>query len=125
MKRNLKRIVLGLITMLCLFSLSGCGKTAAEFPTGLAVLVGAGVIALIIIRAQGSGSDEPAVRETAPAPAAPAVSAPAPREEEELLDDLELMAVITAIIMASAEERPSGLVVRSIKRAPAGNWRKS
>lgn len=46
-------------------------------------------------------------------------------EEEELVDDLELVAVITAAIAASTGSSPSGLVVRSIKRAPAGNWKKA
>ncbi len=122
MKRNLKRIVLSLIMAFCLFSLSGCGKTAAEFPSGLAVLVAVGVIAVILFLLQGQGSDQPVVRETAPAPA---VLAPAPREEAELLDDLELVAVITAAIAASTGGRPSDLIVRSIRRAPAGNWRKA
>lgn len=46
-------------------------------------------------------------------------------EEEELKDDLELAAVITAAIAASEGVSPSGLVVRSIKRAAAGNWKKA
>ncbi|NNJ31857.1 OadG family protein [Lacrimispora defluvii] len=46
-------------------------------------------------------------------------------EEDELKDDLELAAVITAAIAASEGVSPSGLVVRSIKRAAAGNWKKA
>ncbi len=46
-------------------------------------------------------------------------------EEEELSDDLELVAVITAAIAASTGSSPSGLVVRSIKRASAGKWKKA
>lgn len=46
------------------------------------------------------------------------VAAPAPVAEEELVDDTELVAVITAAIMASmGDEAPAdGLVVRSIRR---------
>ncbi|WP_077611508.1 OadG family transporter subunit [Clostridium sp. Marseille-P2415] len=62
--------------------------------------------------------------ESAPAPA-PVVSLPAAEEAEELADDLELVAVITAAIAASTGSSPSGLVVRSIKRAPAGKWKKA
>lgn len=52
-------------------------------------------------------------------PAAPAPApAPVPVEEEELVDDGELAAVITAAIMAfQGEELPAeGFVVRSIRR---------
>lgn len=50
--------------------------------------------------------------------------------EEELVDDGELVAVITAAIMASmtsqGEEIPAdGLVVRSIKRSKSNNWKKA
>ena len=45
--------------------------------------------------------------------------------EENLADDLELVAVITAAIAASTGTSPSGLVVRSIRRAPAGKWKKA
>ena len=51
--------------------------------------------------------------------AAPAV------EEEELADDLELVAVITAAIAASENTPADGLVVRSIKRAPASKWKRA
>lgn len=44
--------------------------------------------------------------------------------EEDLTDDLELVAVITAAIAASEGTSPSGLVVRSIKRAPASKWKR-
>ena len=40
-------------------------------------------------------------------------------------DDLELVAVITAAIAASTGSSPSGLVVRSIKRASARKVEKS
>ena len=63
-------------------------------------------------------------QEPAPAPL-PAVSAPVAEEEEELVDNLELVAVITAAIAASEGSSPSGLVVRSIRRAPAGKWKKA
>jgi len=45
--------------------------------------------------------------------------------EEELVDDLELVAVITAAIMASmGDEAPAdGLVVRSIKKRNVKNWK--
>lgn len=56
---------------------------------------------------------------------APAVMAPVIEEPENVMDDLELVAVITAAIMASlGEEAPAeGLVVRSIKKRNASKWK--
>lgn len=52
-----------------------------------------------------------------PVKAAKTPAAPVNVEEEELMDDLELVAVITAaIVAASGSENSSDLVVRSIKR---------
>lgn len=62
----------------------------------------------------------------APAPAAPSVPTPAVSvEEEELVDDLELVAVITAAIAAFDNTSADGLVVRSIKRAPGAKWKRA
>jgi sodium pump decarboxylase gamma subunit len=65
----------------------------------------------------------------APAPAAsaaaPAAVAAPVEEEEELVDDLELVAVITAAIAAATNSSSDGLVVRSIKRAPAAKWKRA
>lgn len=44
---------------------------------------------------------------------------------ENLADDLELAAVITAAIAASENTPADGLVVRSIRRVPAGKWKRS
>ena len=65
-------------------------------------------------------------KQTAPAPkaAAPAPVA-APVEEENLTDDLELVAVITAAIAASTGTSPNGLTVRSIRRAPGNKWKRA
>ncbi|RGY98707.1 OadG family protein [Clostridium sp. AM58-1XD] len=49
----------------------------------------------------------------------------APAAEEELADDLELVAVITAAIAASTGASADGLVVRSIKRAGASKWKRA
>ncbi len=60
--------------------------------------------------------------------AAPAVSpaaAPAVRTDDNLVDDLELVAVITAAIAASENTSADGLVVRSIRRASAGKWKRA
>lgn len=43
--------------------------------------------------------------------------------EEELMDDLELVAVITAAIAASENGQAGGFVVRSIKRSPQNRWK--
>lgn len=45
--------------------------------------------------------------------------------EEDLVDDLELVAVITAAIAASENTSADGLVVRSIKRAGNQKWRRA
>ena len=63
-------------------------------------------------------SEKPA--EEASAPAAVPVEEPA----EDLTDDRELVAVITAAIAASEGVPADGLVVRSIKRAPASKWKR-
>lgn len=65
--------------------------------------------------------DEPAAV-PAPAAAPAAVAAPA---EEDLTDDLELVAVITAAIAASGTTSGDGFVVRSIKKANKKNWQKA
>lgn len=68
----------------------------------------------------------------APAPApspAPVQAAPAPAAVEEAVDvsdDTELVAVIAAAIAASeGKASADGLVVRSIKRVPNGNWKRA
>lgn len=58
------------------------------------------------------------------APAAPTVWHPSVSQEN-LADDLELVAVITAAISAAANVPADGLVVRSIRRKPGSGWRKS
>lgn len=60
-----------------------------------------------------------------PAPAAPVAAPTAPVvQEEELTDDLALVAVITAAIAASmGTEQTDGFVVRSIRRANKSAWR--
>ncbi len=60
-------------------------------------------------------------QEEAPA----AAPAPAAAVEENLADDLELVAVITAAIAASTNSSADGLVVRSIRRAPGAKWKRA
>lgn len=70
----------------------------------------------------------PAVPVPAPVPA-PVVSEPVPDpepafcEEENLADDMELVAVITAAISAAACVPAEGLVVRSIRRKSGSKWK--
>lgn len=68
---------------------------------------------------------EPAPAAAAPAQAAPIVAEEPAAEEEELVDDLELVAVITAAIAAAADTPADGLVVRSIRRASAAKWKRA
>lgn len=58
----------------------------------------------------------------APAPAPVQEAVPV---EEDLTDDLELVAVITAAIAASENTSADGLVVRSIRRAPGNKWKRA
>lgn len=84
------------------------------------------VVAIIAVRkyngASDSSSEEGNADASAFVPADTGVNA-ASAETANLVDDLELVAVITAAIAASTGSSPSGLVVRSIRRAPAGKWK--
>lgn len=57
----------------------------------------------------------------APAPAAPVVE----EEDDDLSDDMELVAVIAAAIAAYEGTNVEGFQVRSIRRANTKNWKKS
>lgn len=63
--------------------------------------------------------------EAEPTPVIPAASAVEEMEEleEELVDDMELVAVITAAIAAYAGTSSEGFQVRSIKRAAKPAWK--
>lgn len=67
--------------------------------------------------------DAPAPAPAAAAPAAAVV--PAAEEEEDLTDDLELVAVITAAIAASETTSGDGFVVRSIRKANKKTWQRA
>lgn len=60
-----------------------------------------------------------------PAPAAPAPAAAPAAEEEELVDDCELVAVIAAAIAAAENTSTDGFVVRSIRKANKKNWQRA
>lgn len=73
---------------------------------------------------------EKKMKDKADAKTAPAsVPAPAPAAAvpvaENLTDDLELVAVITAAIAAAGNTSTDGLVVRSIKRVPSAKWKRA
>lgn len=68
----------------------------------------------------GKKKEAPAV-----APAAPKAAPAAPAEVEELSDDLELVAVISAAIAAYTGTSSDGFVVRSIRRSDKNKWKKA
>ena len=81
---------------------------------------------LIYNAQEGKGKEESApapVPETVPAPAP--VSAPAPAAGEELMDDTELLLLITTAIAAYESVPANGLKVRSIRRAKDARWKRS
>ncbi|MEE0693112.1 MAG: OadG family protein [Lachnospiraceae bacterium] len=69
---------------------------------------------------------EKRAKKNAPAPTPAPTPAPIPAaQEEDLTDDLELVAVITAAIAASENTSSDGFVVRSIKKANKRNWHRA
>lgn len=85
-------------------------------------------ISLIISCFKFINNFENRAKASAPQAAPAPVPVPAPAaaaEEENLADDLELVAVITAAIAAFDNTSADGLVVRSIKRAPGAKWKRA
>lgn len=64
-------------------------------------------------------------KQTPAAPIAVRTAPAVPVQEENLEDDLELVAVITAAIAASTGASADGLVVRSIRRASGSKWKRA
>ncbi len=81
------------------------------------------LLALLIqngILASGAKKDRTPAAGTAPAKG----EMPAPVTEN-LTDDLELVAVITAALAASLSTTPDRLIVRSIRRAEKNPWKRA
>lgn len=118
---------------------------APEYTTGermtkaaMNTLMGMGTVFLVLIfisiligcfkyinAFEKSMKDKAAASVVVPAPAAAVAAPEVPAVEEELVDDLELVAVITAAIAAATGSSTDGLVVRSIKRAPGAKWKRA
>lgn len=101
---------------------------------GMNTLMGMGTVFLVLIfislligcfKYIGVFEEKMKAKEAAAAAPAVPVQAVAPVVEEELVDDLELVAVITAAIAAAANTSADGLVVRSIKRVPGAKWKRA
>ena len=95
---------------------------------GLNTLMGMGIVFLVLIFLSFLISlfkfvNRPEKKTEAPAPA-PAAE-PVAAVEEDLTDDLELVAVITAAIAASEETSGDGFVVRSIKKVNRSKWHRA
>lgn len=94
--------------------------------TVFAVLI---VISLVIAAFKFIGNTQTGKKEeAAPAPApAPAAAAPvpAPAPAEDLMDDTELLLLITTAIAAYESVPANGLKVRSIRRAKDARWRRA
>jgi glutaconyl-CoA/methylmalonyl-CoA decarboxylase subunit delta len=141
MKRNKKRSAWIVSISACSFLLTACGKTDSTLgqkmlEAAVNMLTGMGIVFIVLIfislliscfkfiyayENKRKESSQPANMQT-PVESSPVLEI---EDEEKLTDDLELVAVITAAIAASTGSSPSGLVVRSIKRAPASKWKKA
>ena len=137
MRRLLNKILPVLFIALSVFTFAACdgdlGKKLGN--AGLNTLMGMGVVFLVlilisfVISAFGLvNKAEQRKKANVPAAPAPVPAAPAPVEEEseeDLTDDLELVAVIAAAIAASENTSPDGLVVRSIRKVSSRNqWKR-
>ena len=147
----MKKRILPLLSLgLPVLTLAGCSDELAATlaDAGQNTLVGMGVVFVILIlisfvisgfklisKAQDRSArkKEEKLKKNAPAPAVrdAADESPAsagPEEvpgEEDVTDDLELVAVIAAAIAASEDTDPSGIVVRSIRKvSSANNWKR-
>lgn len=73
-------------------------------------------------KGRAAGKDEPEL--PSPAAAAPVPEAPAAAADENLMDDTELLLLITTAIAAYEGSSEGGLKVRSIRRAQGAKWKR-
>ena len=93
-------------------------NTLLGMGTTFAVLITLALVIAQFGKVVGGASNRTVKKTAAPAPVAAPAPAPAAVEEEELADDLELVAVIAAAIAAfEGRQSTDGFVVRSIRKA--------
>ena len=100
-------------------------NTLIGMGTVFAVLIFISLIIALLPKLTGLIEGTGKKKTAAPAPAAPAAPAPVAAAEEELADDLELVAVIAAAIAAYTGTSTDDFVVRSIKRSTTNKWKKA
>ncbi len=141
----MKKRILPLLSLgLPVLGLTACSSElkATLADAGQNTLIGMGVVFVVLIlislvislfKLINSAQDKAAKKKEAKTkngtPVSELTEEPAPaaeaEPEEELSDDLELVAVIAAAIAASENTDPSGIIVRSIRRvSSANNWKR-
>ena len=137
-----KRILPLLSLMLPILGLSACSAElkATLADAGQNTLIGMGVVFVVLILISlvislfsliNSAQDKAAKKKEAitknGTPASEISEEPVSLEEpeEDVTDDLELVAVIAAAIAASENTDPSGIIVRSIRKVSSANhWKR-
>lgn len=152
MKQFLKKRVLALLCVItCMLSMTACADDLAEkmANAGVNTIVGMGIVFVVLIfmvwiislfkyipnvQAKFESFEESVGNifkkksNKKVEPTTTSVSKPEIVEEtveENLIDDLELVAVITAAIAAMENTSADGLIVRSIKRSANSKWKRS
>ena len=92
-------------------------NTLLGMGTTFAVLIALALVVALFGKVVGGASNR-TIKKTVSGPAPAAAPVPAAAEEEDLADDLELVAVIAAAIAAfEGRQSTDGFVVRSIRKA--------
>ena len=93
-------------------------NTLLGMGTTFAVLILLALVIALFGKVVGGASNKAAASKTAAPSAAPAAAVPVAMEEENLADDMELVAVIAAAVAAfEGKQSADGFVVRSIRKS--------
>lgn len=125
----MKKVLSALLMVMVIISCTACGQDTGSIMQNAAMntLMGMGTVFFVLVLISiiiygfsfiGKMQNKVPTKEEKPEPALPAA------EEEELCDDLELVAVIAAAIAAYEDVPADSFVVRSIRRKKtADRWK--
>ena len=140
MKRNIKKILILLSMIVCVFGITACSSNNVTFPDKISefdILIAIGMVLIIIllillliisiriiVRMDHNTNEKVANRNISNEAVDNAIAQIIQKEDSEM-KEMELVAVITAAIAAAEGISTEGFVVRSIKKANKNAWQKA